>query len=207
MIKHAFVRLSLSLFSFYVFVYLILRLSHIMTLTSHAFLWVSYMVSCVVVVVFMLANRCLFALGRLWCMDLVQLSDDLVQLSDDLDWSMLCRCESIFWSRSCWRNLTWNPGRSLKLEPRVFSTASLQINQRTWWYISISHRGFYGKFHDSYPHKTLNALARLDPFHPSCFTITCQEQGACGKNVPLISRSFSEVFVLVTQSWWCCSLS
>ena len=136
MIKHAFVRLSLSLFSFYVFVYLILRLSHIMTLTSHAFLWVSYMVSCVVVVVFMLANRCLFALGRLWCMDLVQLSDDLVQLSDDLvqlsddlDWSMLCRCESIFWSRSCWRNLTWNPGRSLKLEPRVFSTYSKSTNE------------------------------------------------------------------------------
>ena len=24
--------------------------------------------------------------------------------------------------------------------------ASLQINQRTWWYISISHRGFYGNF-------------------------------------------------------------
>lgn len=80
MIKHAFVRLSLSLFLFVCIFIFAFKSHHDIDFTCFCVFPIWFPVS---FVVFMLANRCLFALGRLRCMDLVQLSDDLVQLSDD----------------------------------------------------------------------------------------------------------------------------
>lgn len=88
------------------------------------------------------------------------------------------------------------------LEPRVFSThiyiyLCLQINQRTWWYISISHRGFYGNFMIHIVIKRWTHRLGLIRFTQAVSPSPAKNRVRVGKNVPFISGSFSEVFSIL----------